>query len=97
MKRTNQPALEVTLDAQAATSFRSNAHAATQIIERALVDHDFPRRLMILTHGSTLLASISGAEVSFHVPVGATIQEVSLPLDNAHEQLHGESLDVQHP
>ncbi|MCB9749090.1 MAG: hypothetical protein H6713_03685 [Myxococcales bacterium] len=75
------PALEVPLDAQTATCLRSNAHLAHEIVERALIDHGFPARLVIFTHERELLASVNGPEITFHVPLAATVQEVTLPHD----------------
>lgn len=74
-------ALEIQLDAQTATTFRSNACLAHEIIARALIDHDFPKQLVIFTYARELLASADGHEISFHVPLGSTIQEVALPHD----------------
>ncbi len=75
------PALEIPLDARTAACLRNNAHLAHEIVERALIDHDFPARLVIITHERELLASVNGTEITFHVPLAATVQEVTLPHD----------------
>lgn len=67
------PAHEVRLSHELAGQFTSSLENASWVIREAMHEHGPTDRLLLITAGATLLASVANNQITVHVPVGMTV------------------------
>ena len=64
---------EIRLSKELAGQFTSSLENASWVIREAMHEHGPSDRLLLITAGATLLASVANNRISVHVPVGMTV------------------------